>query len=163
MADLTDILLNDSTLTEQIFQLSAPYDNPHQGPDPRVVFCCSAGLLRSASAARIAGNIGFNARSVGSERYALTRLDANILEWGYKIVFMKNENYRAALATFRNTGYDEDLERKSVVWNIDDNYSYMHPHLVDQLTPLIKDLYTEMGAVKQYPGMQYVGKTAWDV
>lgn len=44
----------DETLTDKIFQLTTPYDNPYQGKTPRWLFVCSAGLLRSPTGAAVA-------------------------------------------------------------------------------------------------------------
>lgn len=121
-----------TTYTEKIFQLSAPYDNPYQGNEPRWVFVCSAGILRSASAARIAGQFGINARACGSSDYALIPLSVNLIEWAHKIVFMMDDNKYNALRTFEPLDgyYVEQINRKSIVWGIPDLYEYMSDPLV---------------------------------
>ena len=58
------------TKTEEIFELSAPYNNPYQGTDKKLLFVCSAGLLRSATAANLFAKKGYNTRGCGSAEYA---------------------------------------------------------------------------------------------
>lgn len=147
------------TLTDKIFELNAPYDNPYQGTFPRVLFVCSAGILRSASSATIASGRGINARAAGSSSYALIPVSANLIEWAHRIVFVNPENKEQVLKTFANTGYEEYIEMKSVVWNIPDNYEYMHPTLMLSINAGLDDLIPTLPA--RNPG--YVGKTAWDV
>ena len=121
-----------NTLTSQIFNLNAPYDNPFQGSGPRWLFVCSAGLLRSPTAAAVAIRHGINARSCGSSvDCALIPINANLIAWATKIFFINREAYSESLAVFANTGWEEDLEEKGVVWSIPDQYEYMNPTLVD--------------------------------
>lgn len=119
------------TLTEKIFQLSAPYDNPYQGEAMRYLFVCSAGLLRSPTAAAVAIKNGINARSCGSNpNYALIPLSVNLIAWAEKIFFMNQKNYDQALANFKPTGWDEDIAEKAVVWDIPDRFEYGNAQLV---------------------------------
>ena len=53
------------TMTQMIFNSKSPYDNPYQGSDTKVLFVCSAGILRSATAARIYAK-KYNTRAAGS-------------------------------------------------------------------------------------------------
>lgn len=119
-------------LTEQIFKLTAPYDNPYQGKEKRVLFVCSAGLLRSASAANIFASKGFNTRACGSASYALIPLSANLLAWAQHVVFVNPENQQEALETFKDTDWEQDI-KDAIVLNIDDIYWYKAPKLIEQL------------------------------
>ena len=111
------------TLNHSIFQLTAPYDNPYQGNRQRILFVCSAGLLRSPTGAHVGTTRGYNTRSCGSaQHYALIPITVNLIEWAQTIVFVNRENKIQALDTFKNTGYDEDIERKSVTLDIPDQY-----------------------------------------
>ena len=65
------------TLTEMIFNSKSPYNNQFQGGDTRVLFVCSAGLLRSATAARIYAK-KYNTRAAESAPYALIPLGSTI-------------------------------------------------------------------------------------
>ena len=124
-------------LTDEIFQLTAPYNNTYQGRNRRWLFVCSAGLLRSPTAAQIASKYRYNTRSCGTSEYALIPLSVNLLEWAHKIIFMGQDNFDEAIATFsrldaeNNSLYYENMIRdKSSVWSIPDKYEYMNPDLV---------------------------------
>jgi predicted protein tyrosine phosphatase len=124
-------------LTDEIFKLTAPYDNTYQGRNRRWLFVCSAGLLRSPTAAQIASKYALNTRSCGSSEYALIPISVNLLEWAHKIVFMGQDNYDEAVATFsqldteNNSPYYETMIRnKGCVWSIPDKYEYMNTDLI---------------------------------
>lgn len=123
--------LNENTMTAKIFELSAPYDNPYQGDNPRWLFVCSAGLLRSPTGAAVATELGVNARSCGSSSYALIPLSANLIMWAQKIFFVNEENYKQALHTFENAGYNEDIVEKAVVLDIPDRHHAFAPALCE--------------------------------
>ncbi|MFY2597468.1 hypothetical protein ACOTHJ_15110 [Achromobacter xylosoxidans] len=137
-----DQLLDGAQLkTDEIFELSAPYDNEHQGRARRVVFCCTAGLLRSPTAAHLAAtHFGMNTRSAGVHERALQRLSVNLIEWAYQIVFVNSDNYETALQTFSNSDSEWQLRRKAIVWNLKDVHDYMAPALTKELMPLLEQL-----------------------
>lgn len=118
--------------TEEIFSTNGcPFDNHSQGRDLRVVFVCSAGLLRSPTAARIAGEYGINARSAGSHLHlALIPLTANLIKWAHQVVFMNSSNEDEVLRKINDENLLTDLKEKSIVWNIEDYYNYMDESLV---------------------------------
>lgn len=67
--------------------------NPHQGDRKKVLCVCSAGLLRSPTAAWILSNepFGFNTRAVGLDTgHALVPIDSILLTWADEIVCMDN-------------------------------------------------------------------------
>lgn len=122
------------TRTANIFELTAPYNNKYQGTDPRYLFVCSAGLLRSPTAANIAiAEYGYNCRACGSSKYALIPLSVNLLEWAQKIIFMNEANLYEAVRSYRGIPlgdyYIEQLRVKSIVWQIEDDYDYMEDAL----------------------------------
>jgi len=124
--------------SDQIMRLSAPYANECQGSATRVVFVCSAGMLRSATAAKVAICMGMNARACGSENYALVPLSVNLINWAEKIYFVNNYN----IVSSRDTFYDDkdtlsQLNEKAVVWDIEDIYNYDEPQLVRIITKLL--------------------------
>jgi predicted protein tyrosine phosphatase len=126
-----------ATKTEEIFQLSAPYDNPYQGTDKRLLFVCSAGLLRSATAANLFAKKGFNTRSCGSAEYALIPLSANLIAWADKIIFVNEANYRESWKKFDIAEEDDEIyfqhpfDGKDIqVLKIPDNYEYNNPDLI---------------------------------
>lgn len=123
-----------SKLTEDVFKLTAPYDNPYQGVDPKILFVCSAGLLRSATGANHFAKKGYNTRNCGTHSYALIPLSNNLINWAHKIFFVNQENYDQATFTFEALPHLLDmLEHKSTVLNIPDNYPYNHPELIQLL------------------------------
>ena len=128
------------TKTQDILRCNTPYGNISQGVQKRIVFVCSVGMLRSPTAAAIGSKMGLNTRSCGSSTLALIPLSANLIRWADWIVFMNNENYREAKKTFQETEFQDDLEDKSVVWNVPDVYNYMDDGLVYILETRIKEL-----------------------
>lgn len=111
------------TYTEILMEARAPYRNPYQGKDKRVLFVCSAGLLRSATAARIYAQ-KYNTRAAGSASYALIPLSPNLIAWADEIVFVNPENYKMA-------SYEFDFSESDVrVLDIPDQYEHMHPELI---------------------------------
>jgi len=128
----------DGTRNAAIFQLSAPYSNPYQGNYPRVLFVCSAGLLRSATGATVGSQLGLNTRNCGSESYALIPISANLIAWAQKIYFVNEYNLLSTLETFRHDSAILDmLEAKSATMDIEDSYDYMDPRLVAIFTKLL--------------------------
>lgn len=117
--------------TEEIMALTAPYNNEFQGPYYRALFVCSAGLLRSATAATIAAKKEYNARACGTASYALIPLSSNLIHWAQIIYFVNEENYLQAQQTFKEDYFlDNMITHKSIVWDIPDCYNYMDPKLV---------------------------------
>ena len=126
------------TKNAAIFELTAPYSNPYQGEYPRVLFVCSAGLLRSATGATVGSQLGLNTRNCGSEKYALIPLSANLIAWAQKIYFVNEYNLLSAVVTFDNDAAILNmLESKSITLNIEDTFDYMHPELVAIFTKLL--------------------------
>ena len=126
------------TKTEQILELTAPYNNSYQGSYHRALFVCSAGLLRSATAASVGSCLGMNTRSCGSESYALIPLSANLIYWADTVYFVNEYNFHSAKETFFGTeGLGQMLDRKSVIWDIEDIYDYRDPKLVEIITNLL--------------------------
>ncbi len=126
------------TKTEQLLQLSCPYDNQYQGTRKRLLFVCSAGLLRSPTAAAVATSLGYNARSCGTGSYALIQLSANLIYWAQKIVFVNEENYYEAIDLL--VGQQDLLDEmadKHTVWDIPDHYNYMDVELVSKCHELL--------------------------
>ena len=118
------------TMNSTIFQTNAPYDNPYQGKKHRMLWVCSAGLLRSPTGAFVASQRGYNTRACGSSQaYALINLSGNLIDWADTIVFVNEENLHQALETFEGTGYDDDIEAKAVVLDIPDRFEAFDTYL----------------------------------
>lgn len=123
------------TYTDVMFNTSAPYDNPYQGQDRRVLFVCSAGILRSATAARIYAK-KYNTRAAGSCSYALIPVTKELLLWAKQVVFVNEENHQDVTKNFDLDTFPCYVK----VLNIPDNYEHMHPeliqHFIEQYEPL---------------------------
>jgi predicted protein tyrosine phosphatase len=120
------------TKNAEIFNTTAPYNNHSQGSDPRWLFVCSAGLLRSPTGAALAVKKGLNARSCGSAiEYALIPISANLIMWAEKIVFVNEENYHECLELFKDHQMLHNLLTiRSLVLEIPDIYNYNDPELI---------------------------------
>lgn len=101
--------------------------NPYQGSAKRVLCVCSAGLLRSPTAAVVlAREFGFNTRAVGCvEEYALIPVDEVLLRWAQEIVCMEKTHMETIFANFRN------FHDPITVLDIPDTYGYMDTELQD--------------------------------
>lgn len=109
--------------------------NQYQGEDKRVVFVCSAGILRSATGARLYAH-KYNTRCAGTEDYALIPLTENLLSWADEVVFVHEYNHQRAAQKF-------DLDLFPCVkfcLDIEDDYDHMEDSLVqlfiEQYEPL---------------------------
>lgn len=111
--------------TEAIFTSKSPYQNAYQGKDKRVLFVCSAGILRSATAARLYAK-KYNTRAAGSAVYALIPVTNELLLWADEVVFVNDENYRSV----KNKFDLDDFPCKIKCLDIPDQYEHMHPELI---------------------------------
>ena len=116
--------------------------NPFQGTTKKVLTVCSAGLLRSPTAAFVLHKeYGFNCRPAGIvHEYALVPVTEALIFWADEIVFMEDGH----LQDFR-TMFEEksSFARAKVeagefqVLNIPDTYSWMD----EELQKLILEIY----------------------
>lgn len=122
--------------TQRMFANACPYDNKYQGDSLRYLFVCSAGLLRSPTAANVATKFGINARSCGADpKYALILINPQLIKWAHKIVFMNSSNKDEVGRLFpRDADELLAIQNKSTIWNIEDDYDYMNPQLVQIVT-----------------------------
>lgn len=124
--------------TQSIFKLSCPYANQYQGNALHHLFVCSAGLLRSPTAANVSAKLGYNSRSCGSANYALISISVNLVHWADVIYFMQEENYLQALDAFDGDMETQDMIRnKAIVWEIEDHYDFGDPWLTGKITELL--------------------------
>ena len=104
--------------------------NPYQGKAKRVLCVCSAGLLRSPTAALVLSQepFNYNTRAAGLEDYALIEVDPVLLHWADEVVCMtKDQEARIRLRT----------DKPVICLNVPDNYGYRDKELIE----LIKDNY----------------------
>jgi predicted protein tyrosine phosphatase len=110
--------------------------NPHQGKYKKVLCVCSAGLLRSPTAAVVLSQppFDFNTRAAGiEESYALVPVDTVLVNWADEIVCMTNAHARQL-----ELAYPEAVEKTVLVLSIPDSYAYRDPELMK----LIAERYT---------------------
>jgi predicted protein tyrosine phosphatase len=104
--------------------------NPYQGDTKKVLCLCSAGLLRSPTAANtLHKKYGYNTRAAGvDEGHALIPVDLVLLAWADEVVCMsaQQENVVRWL-------YDKNdmAAPKIKCLHIPDSFGYMDPELVE--------------------------------
>src|ERR1700761_678048 len=115
--------------------------NHYQGKYKRVLCVCSAGLLRSPTAAWVLSNepYNFNTRACGSDgSYALFPLDIVHLTWADQIVCMSKEQEAKVTEMLKNVFQGESKE--VVCLNIPDKFSYRDPELVEMIKKAYNDV-----------------------
>lgn len=115
--------------------------NPYQRDFKKVLCVCSAGLLRSPTAAWVLGQEPYNCntRAVGvGQDYALIPIDAVHVAWADEILCMTEEHHKELMGLFPFLA-KEGREGKPDVYvlGIPDNFAYRDPELVR----LIKEAY----------------------
>ena len=86
--------------------------NPYQGDFKKVLCVCSAGLLRSPTAAWVLSNapFNFNTRAVGANpEYAMVLLDAVNVCWADEVVVMDNGQKNQVQALLDEYGWDKPV------------------------------------------------------
>ena len=158
-------MTNALTRTDLIKLNSCPFKNEAQGRYLRVLFVCSAGLLRSPTAAKVAGEFNINARAAGCLAYlALIPVSANLVVWADKLVFMNRENFEQTLEIFKDEpDFVEAIKNKSIVWNIEDYYDYNDKMLQSVLRDKIREELLPVNYNSRIERDLYQGKTAWDL
>lgn len=126
------------TYTDAIFESQSPWNNSYQGKDKKVLFVCSAGLLRSATAARIYAK-KYNTRAAGSAPYALIPVTGDLLLWADEVVFVNQDNYEDVASHFDLS----DFRCLIKVLDIPDQFEHMHPKLVKAFEEQYETLSTE--------------------
>lgn len=106
--------------------------NRYQGRTPKVLFLCSAGLLRSATAAHIFSSepYNWNTRTAGvAIEYALNPVNEALLEWADEVYVMENEHL-VSLASIFGDSFIDEYQNKVTVLNVPDSFAYRDPELV---------------------------------
>lgn len=121
------------------FNRIANVSNRFQGTAKKVLCVCSAGLLRSPTAAVVlAGEpYNYNTRAAGiSAEYALIPVDEVLLTWAEEIVCMERDHYDYILDMLEKL----KMSREVKVLNIPDRFSYRE----DALVKMIEQRYNEV-------------------
>ena len=116
--------------------------NPCQGKERKVLCLCSAGLLRSPTAANVLHQkYGYNTRAAGvTTGYALIPVDDVLLAWADEIVCVE-PSVRDELFSDYGEPVPEEIAKKITVLDIPDNFSWNDPKLCE----LIIEQYQEVG------------------
>lgn len=108
--------------------------NPAQGRHKKVLCLCSAGLLRSPTAAVVLSQapFNFNTRAAGLvSEYALVLVDGVLIHWADEVVCMTEEQG----VMLRESGCKKPI----ICLNIEDNYEYRDPKLMDLISNNYKE------------------------
>lgn len=119
--------------------------NSYQGTYKRVLFICSAGLLRSATAAHVfsAPPYNWNTRSAASNsEYGLNVVNEALLYWADEIFVMSDEHIELMKGLDVNVN---EYMAKIHVLGIPDNFSYRD----DELRNMLKQKVEEFLKTKQ--------------
>lgn len=118
------------TLSDEIRQCrDGVVKNPYQGPDKKVVFVCSMGILRSATGARLYAH-KYNTRTAGTWSDALVPLTPVLIAWADELVFVNKSNYDSVINAIEDEEVRKVVKDKSLYLNIPDTYPHMHPSLI---------------------------------
>jgi len=119
------------------------HSNSFQGDYKRVLTVCSAGILRSATAAHIlcGDPWNFNTRNAGTASYALIPVTEDLLQWADEIVCMEDE-------------HREYVEQKLEEWmlpakpivtlDIEDIYEYRDDRLIKLISTKYNEYYVSL-------------------
>jgi predicted protein tyrosine phosphatase len=114
--------------------------NHYQGDFKKVLCVCSAGLLRSPTAAWVLSNapFNFNTRAVGSNPdYAMLLLDAVNVCWADEVVVMDSSQANLVKELLNEYGWDKPVH----VLNTPDDYGYRDPELVELMTEKLLEVF----------------------
>ena len=104
--------------------------NPYQGDAKKVLCVCSAGVLRSPTAAYVlAYERGYNTRAVGIEESSLIRVEEGLLHWADEIVCMGLAQELALEEMLKEC----HLLTPILNLGISDIYNYMEADLQDKI------------------------------
>jgi predicted protein tyrosine phosphatase len=113
--------------------------NSYQGKTKKVLCVCSAGLLRSPTAAVVLSQepFNFNTRACGADdEFALIPLDDVLLTWADEIVFMEQRHADMAKTLMDEAGIEVP---KVIILNIPDNFSYRDQKLMKVISMAYKE------------------------
>lgn len=117
-------------------------NNPYQGTEKRVLCLCSAGLLRSPTAAFVLQKeLGYNTRAAGVTDYAIISVTEVLLKWADEIVCVNEETFETLMDNIVRSQYlsAEHFKDKTTVLDIPDIY----PRMDETLQKIILTQYLE--------------------
>jgi predicted protein tyrosine phosphatase len=131
----TNAYLSDGTLR---------YRPANEGTAERWLFVDDKGVIKSATAQLLAGNVNINARACGVDvQSALVPVSLQLANWAQKIVFLDPQSYDSFAEVFQD--YQLDLlsaQAKSITVDLPNTYFYMQYDLVNALKQAMPELTT---------------------
>jgi predicted protein tyrosine phosphatase len=127
----------------------ANVNNYYQGKSKKVLCVCSAGLLRSPTAAWVLGNtpFNFNTRAVGlAADFALIPLDAAHLAWADVVLVMDRVQHVIVRGLVDEVNATYHLPYSSIqpeIYSLDieDNFGFKDPELIELITEKCKEIF----------------------
>ena len=106
------------------------HSNSFQGDYKRVLTVCSAGILRSATAAHVLCGDPWNCntRNAGTAPYALIPVTEDLIQWADEIVCMESEHAIYVRNKMMEWGFA--FEKPIITLHIEDIYEYRNPELI---------------------------------
>lgn len=123
-------------MSEHLMNRLATAKNPYQGKTKKVLCVCSAGLLRSPTAAVVLSQepFNFNTRAAGIEKeFALIPVDQVLLTWADEVVCMTKPQAEKLVSIAPQGTH-------IITLNIPDHFEYRDPELMS----LIKERYLKI-------------------
>ena len=125
--------------------------NKYQGQFRRVLCVCSAGMLRSPTAAWVLSNhpFNFNTRAAGlTKEYALIPVDEAMIFWADDVICFDEQMKRDIESIIAYSTWKNDFEAPNIfVWKIPDMYDFRS----EELIAMIKE-----NATKTYKDPKFV-------
>lgn len=124
--------------------------NAYQGNHKKVLCVCSAGCLRSPTAAHILSSppFNFNTRAVGlSREYAIVPISDALIMWADLILVMEEDQQREVNAMQMDlfNKMDDSMHdygfKQVINLDIADEYNYRNPNLVKIMTDKFMELF----------------------
>lgn len=110
--------------------------NGYQGTAKKVLCVCSAGLLRSPTAAWVLGQepFSYNTRSAGCiKEYALILVDEVLLEWADEVVCMSDLHLLEVSRIWSNAFPSKEYTKPAFSLKIPDNFEYKNLNLIEAI------------------------------
>lgn len=109
--------------------------NTNQGEYRRVLFVCTGGILRSATAAHWAAeHMGWNTRSAGVLAESVPCVSQILVRWADAIYCMEQKHFNELVTRFA-----DDARSKVTVLNIPDCFNYRDPELQALIAAALHD------------------------
>lgn len=108
--------------------------NHNQGVYKKVLFVCTGGILRSATAAHWAAqHKGWNTRSCGILNESVPPISTTLVSWADVIFCLQQEHQ-----DFVYAHYPEEVFRKCAILGIPDHFVYRDPDLINYIATALE-------------------------